>query len=153
MRNFILEKLKISKPIVEEIPPTPLEQATDLLQFDRLLTVETFNKGVSYEGYAFVNFGAPWCSHCQRLLPIWNQLSKRFQPFEEIRILRVDCTASESLCRDYGVKAKRFDFAFSFQSNFVLDSGISNVNSISLWRIENRIQRFTRCRIFVQFCC
>ena len=106
MRNYIEGKMKVSKPIVEEPPPFQHDEPTDssLAQFDHLLTAATFTKGVSYEGYAFVNFGAPWCSHCQRLLPIWKQLSKRFAAVDEIRILRVDCTASESLCRDYGVK-------------------------------------------------
>jgi len=68
-----------------------------------VLDQKTFTQGVSFEGYAFVNFGAPWCSHCQKLAPIWNRLAQKFSEQEEIRISRVDCTASESLCRDYGV--------------------------------------------------
>lgn len=69
-----------------------------------VLTSKTFTQGVSFEGYAFVNFGAPWCSHCQKLAPIWNQLAQAFSQYDEIRIPRVDCTASEALCRDYGVR-------------------------------------------------
>ncbi len=59
---------------------------------------------MSFEGYAFVNFGAPWCSHCQKLAPIWDRLAQKFSEIDEIRIARVDCTASESICRDYGVR-------------------------------------------------
>lgn len=127
MRRYIEEKMREAKPIVQEPPPSQPQaevqaEEVEMVSFrstsirsmvfnqnfrfkvDNLLTAQTFTKRVSYEGYAFVNFGAPWCSHCQRLLSVWNQLAKRFAPYEEIRILRVDCTASEQLCRDYGVR-------------------------------------------------
>lgn len=77
-----------------------------------VFTVKTFTQGVSFEGYAFVNFGAPWCSHCQKLSPIWDRLAAKFANIEEIRIARVDCTASESICRDYGVSLLRIAVHF-----------------------------------------
>ncbi len=77
-----------------------------IFQGANILNAKTFTQGVSFEGYAFVNFGASWCTHCQKLAPVWDQLAQKFSQFDEIRISRVDCTASEALCRDYGV---RFD--------------------------------------------
>jgi len=47
---------------------------------------------VSFEGYAFINFGAPWCSHCQKLSPIWDRLAEKLTDIDDIRISRVDCT-------------------------------------------------------------
>jgi len=85
-----------------------------------VLNAKTFTQGVSFEGYAFINFGAPWCSHCQKLAPIWDQLAQKFSKQEEIRISRVDCTASEALCRDYGVYFSLFYLlinSFSFFLN------------------------------------
>ncbi len=86
-----------------------------------VLNTKTFTQGVSFEGYAFVNFGAPWCSHCQKLEPIWNRLAQKFAEQEEIRISRVDCSASESLCRDYGVRDLSMPFfaLFPFGIRFV----------------------------------
>lgn len=84
--------------------------------------MKTFTQGVSFEGYTFVNFGAPWCSHCQKLAPIWDRLAQKFANIEEIRIARVDCTASESICRDYGVRipfSEKLLNLFSFSIRFV----------------------------------
>jgi thioredoxin domain-containing protein 5 len=75
-----------------------------IFQGANILNAKTFTQGVSFEGYAFVNFGASWCTHCQKLAPVWDQLAQKFSQFDEIRISRVDCTASEALCRDYGVR-------------------------------------------------
>ena len=44
-----------------------------------MLTAESFEtlvvgkeKGVTW----LVDFHAPWCSHCQELVPVWNKLAK-----------------------------------------------------------------------------
>ncbi|CAF4165620.1 unnamed protein product [Rotaria magnacalcarata] len=102
----------------------------DGVEADNILNIKTFTQGVSFEGYAFVNFGAPWCSHCQKLAPIWNQLAHKFSHHDEIRISRVDCTASESLCRDYGIRAFPTLILFRYGESKVEYNGSRDFDSL-----------------------
>ncbi|XP_030569395.1 thioredoxin domain-containing protein 5 homolog [Drosophila novamexicana] len=67
------------------------------------LTEETFAKHVS-SGNHFVKFFAPWCSHCQRLAPTWEELAKELIKEPEATISKIDCTQYRSICQDFEVK-------------------------------------------------
>ncbi len=51
-------------------------------------TDKTFSPTIE-TGYAFVKFYAPWCPHCQRLEPVWEQLADTFEHDESVAIGRV----------------------------------------------------------------
>lgn len=67
------------------------------------LTEDTFAKHVS-TGNHFVKFFAPWCSHCQRLAPTWEDLAKELIKEPTVTISKIDCTQFRSICQDFEVK-------------------------------------------------
>lgn len=64
-----------------------------------------FSTIVKDSSIIFVKFFAPYCSHCKRLEPTWNELALKLAQQEEILIAKVDCTANQELCQSYGINA------------------------------------------------
>ncbi|GLH17154.1 Thioredoxin domain-containing protein 5 homolog, partial [Gryllus bimaculatus] len=50
-------------------------------------------------------FFAPWCGHCSRLSPTWDQLADKYNSAEKnsVKIAKVDCTVETSLCSEQDV--------------------------------------------------
>jgi len=46
---------------------------------------------------SFVKFFVPWCGHCQRLAPIWEQLAYKAES-ATVKIAEVDCSKYGKLC-------------------------------------------------------
>jgi len=77
------------------------EDATEDVE---IVDVDKFNQMIEDES-VFVMFYAPWCGHCQRLKPTWDQLMKDINADNTIpiTIMKVDCTQNTKLCSDQGV--------------------------------------------------
>ncbi|XP_041975802.1 protein disulfide-isomerase A3 [Aricia agestis] len=43
---------------------------------------------------ALIEFYAPWCGHCQKLAPIWEELGEKLKD-EEVDIIKIDATAND----------------------------------------------------------
>ncbi|CAN7988628.1 unnamed protein product [Ixodes hexagonus] len=76
----------------QEAPPPVME-----------LSASNF-EGVVAQGVTFVKFFAPWCGHCKRLAPTWDDLARKFAAQTEVKIAKVDCTAYEALCNSHEVQ-------------------------------------------------
>lgn len=90
---------EIPKEDDEEVPVVPVVAKGKLVE----LTEENFAKHVS-SGNHFVKFYAPWCSHCQRLAPTWEELAKSLSADLKVSIGKLDCTQHRSICQDFEVK-------------------------------------------------
>lgn len=68
------------------------------------LTGDSFEHSVE-KGVSFVKFFAPWCGHCKRLAPTWEELGRKFFANENVHIAKVDCTnnTSKQLCYEQEV--------------------------------------------------
>ncbi|CAJ1422766.1 unnamed protein product [Effrenium voratum] len=68
------------------------------------LTDSNFRKALEGKN-AFVFFQAPWCGHCRKLQPEWDQMAKVFADTPNVIIGQVDCTGSgQSFCGENGVQ-------------------------------------------------
>ena len=50
----------------------------------------------------FVKFYAPWCGHCKKLAPTWEEFAIKHSSL--VNVAEVDCTVHTRLCDDYEVR-------------------------------------------------
>jgi protein disulfide-isomerase A1 len=60
-----------------------------------IVTANTFNDVIfSGEKDVFVEFYAPWCGHCKKLTPIWEELGEKYKDADVV-IAKMDSTAND----------------------------------------------------------
>ncbi|XP_038619877.1 protein disulfide-isomerase A2 isoform X2 [Tachyglossus aculeatus] len=74
----------------QEIPPDWDQRPVKVLvgkNFEQVAFDETKN--------VFVKFYAPWCTHCQEMAQVWEELAGKYQEDEGLLIAELDSTANE----------------------------------------------------------
>lgn len=102
LTQFINDQLGTSTP--EETEEAGEEQAVPS-PLKGLVELNDKNFGdFTGKGNWLVKFFAPWCGHCQRLAPIWNDLASALEHDESVNIAKLDCTEYRPICKDFDVK-------------------------------------------------
>jgi len=71
----------------------------------RTLTSENFDSiALDQSKDVLVEFYAPWCGHCKKLAPTYEQLGNAFVSEPNVIIAKVDATTNQELASKYGVK-------------------------------------------------
>lgn len=63
----------------------------------------------------FVEFYAPWCGHCKKLAPIWDELALKYKNVPTLTIAKMDATANEIDVE--GVQVRGFPTLYFFPGN------------------------------------
>jgi len=67
-----------------------------------VLTDSNFESVVSAEKEIMVEFYAPWCGHCKRLKPHYEEAATKLRK-DSIKIAKVDCTTNRDTCEKHEV--------------------------------------------------
>ncbi|CAH1118772.1 unnamed protein product [Phaedon cochleariae] len=95
--NFINEQLREGE---EEPGDVNVVQSSGGLSE---LTEDNFDQHTQ-NGKHFIKFYAPWCGHCQKLAPTWEQLANSLEFQTDVSIAKVDCTQHRTVCNNFEVK-------------------------------------------------
>lgn len=63
-----------------------------------------FDQYVNGDKDAFVEFYAPWCGHCKKLAPAYEEVGKAFENVDNVLIAKVDADGERELGGRFGVK-------------------------------------------------
>ena len=82
---------------------------------------------------------APWCGHCKKLAPVWDQLAKKLSG-GSIHIAKVDVTTNKELGERFGIHSfptlllfrddKVYTYKGSFADALSLDKGNTNMHQV-----------------------
>lgn len=80
------------KATLKSEEPTPADTAGDV----KVLRGSSFNDIVmNNDKDVLVEFYAPWCGHCKKLAPTWDELGAKFAAVDSVVIAKMDSTANE----------------------------------------------------------
>lgn len=134
--SFINKKLgneeAEEKPKVEESGEVVVKEGL------HILTAATFAKTVE-AGDTFIKFYAPWCGHCIKLAPAWDELAKVFEKDEQVKIAKIDCTEHQSICQEHNVRG--YPTLEYFRSGRKLETykGARALNDLKDWVNEQKV--------------
>lgn len=57
-------------------------------------------------GEWLLEFYAPWCGHCKRLAPIYEETARKLKEKDsQVHVAKIDCTANKMTCSRFGIRS------------------------------------------------
>eukprot|EP00450_Noctiluca_scintillans_P008720 CAMPEP_0194482576 /NCGR_PEP_ID=MMETSP0253-20130528/4460_1 /TAXON_ID=2966 /ORGANISM="Noctiluca scintillans" /LENGTH=261 /DNA_ID=CAMNT_0039322119 /DNA_START=20 /DNA_END=805 /DNA_ORIENTATION=- len=107
--------------------PAPASRAT-------VLGIENFTEHVEDRGLpSFVKFYAPWCGHCKKLAPLWDDLAGKLEG--KVQVATVDVTHNRWLADEWGVNGYP-TLKLIAEGKVREYRGKRDVASMELWALE-----------------
>ncbi|XP_033726547.1 thioredoxin domain-containing protein 5-like [Pecten maximus] len=141
LKNFVISMIgkenkngdETEGKVPEDIPK---DQEDEIVPTVFPLDQESFPEVVA-DGVTFVKFYAPWCGHCKRLAPVWDDLSTKFIGSTFIRLGKVDCTVEKLLCKLH--KVRGYPTLLLFRDGEMISeySGARDVGSLEAFVLKN----------------
>ena len=107
-----------------------------------ILSDADFESRVGAGGTWLIKFYAPWCGHCKRLAPTWNELATTLAAEgSDAHIAKIDCTVHRETCTKMEVKG--YPTLLGFKDGAVSASasikypGGRDLASLKSWVTEN----------------
>jgi len=123
LTNYLKKAEKDNYPRYIKSEPIPTEDGPVQILVGRNFEDIVFDETKD----VFVEFYAPWCGHCKKLTPIWDELGTIFKPIDDIVIAKVDAT-SNTLPR--GINANSFPTIYWFGKNNKLPVAYSQTRTL-----------------------
>merc|ERR1719342_840415 len=137
LEKFINEKL--GNEVADEKPKEAVSEDAKVEAGLTILTEGSFTKTVA-EGDTFIKFYAPWCGHCQKLAPTWDELAKKFESEEKVKVAKLDCTQAQSVCQENEVRGYPTLAYFRNGKKVEAYKGARNLNDLSDFVNTNKDQ-------------
>ena len=120
-------------------PQCQTQRATQQTLTDATFEHDTQASTGSTTGDWFVFFGAPWCGHCKKLTPQFNEAAKLVnEQHLPVSFAKVDCTTDTSTCKRFGVKGYPTLYYIS-RGRMAKYSGARDAHSIVSWVSSNPV--------------
>jgi thioredoxin 1 len=75
-----------------------IEGDRSLLDQENMVSVSEFNKLIKSDSLVFIDFYAPWCAPCRKMMPMIDSLKTEFH--QEVKIVKVNADASKKLVKE-----------------------------------------------------
>jgi len=137
LEKFINEKLGAE---VAEEKPAATETAEAKVEAGLHILSEGSFAGTVGSGDTFVKFYAPWCGHCQKLAPVWDELAKKFEADSKVKIAKLDCTQAQSVCQENEIRGYPTLAYFRNGRKVEAYKGARNINDLTDFVKTNKDQ-------------
>jgi len=97
-------------PPPEKVEPPKVDEPTSIPAGDNfakpsdiiILTDTNFQKTIS-KGIWLVKYYAPWCGHCKRMAPLWEELATQAKQAGKYNVAKLDCITEKETASKEGI--------------------------------------------------